>query len=52
MSTKGERREAKRRAARERIPRHGGALAAIYDHAARLRSYELLGRLRPDARSG
>ena len=33
MSTKGERREAKRRAARERIPRHGGALAAIYDHA-------------------
>jgi luciferase family oxidoreductase group 1 len=26
--------------------------SAIHDHAARLRSYELLGRLRPDARSG
>ena len=26
--------------------------SAIHDHAARPRSYELLGRLRPDARSG
>lgn len=26
--------------------------SAIHDHAARLRSYELLGRLRPDARAG
>lgn len=33
MTTKGERREAKRRAARERIPRHGGALATIYANA-------------------
>ncbi|HTE85287.1 MAG TPA: hypothetical protein VK821_11185 [Dehalococcoidia bacterium] len=34
MTTKAERREAKRRAARQRIPRHGGALATVYANAA------------------
>jgi hypothetical protein len=33
MTTKGERREEKRRAARNRIPRHGGSLAAMYANA-------------------
>jgi hypothetical protein len=33
MTTKGERREAKRRAARQRIPRHGGSLATLYANA-------------------
>jgi hypothetical protein len=32
-STKAERRDAKRRAARSRIARHGGSLAAIYANA-------------------
>jgi hypothetical protein len=32
--TKAERRDAKRRAARSRIPRHGGSLATIYANAA------------------
>jgi hypothetical protein len=30
LTTKGERREAKRRSERNRIPRHGGTLATIY----------------------
>jgi hypothetical protein len=36
--TKSERRAAKRRAARLRIPRHGGSLAAIYANALLKRS--------------
>ena len=38
MTTKSERREAKRQAARRRIPRHGGSLATVYANAIRKRA--------------
>jgi hypothetical protein len=41
MTTKAERREAKRRAARQRIPRHGGTLAEIYANAVLKRARRL-----------
>ena len=40
MTTRSERREAKRRSARERIPRHGGTLANIYANAVLKRARE------------
>jgi len=40
-TTKGERREARRRSSRRRIPKHGGSLATVYANAVLKRARKL-----------